>query len=120
MQSIRPSVLRLGCAALAALALATAGCETNSDVAADATATGQVLAIDPDAVTLAAATAHTVDFAAAGGSGRYEWKLATTNYGTLVAAGARAVYVSRAVVGANFVTVQDDHGNSASAAIQQH
>jgi hypothetical protein len=126
---------RLGLAAAGAgLGLAlwvAAGCETNSDVQKDegnGEATDGGLGITPESVYLGAASTNEdsvvtnlVAFEAFGGSGFYQWSVADSNLGTLVANGARAFYTRKTTAGGNFVIVEDteDTGNRASAEVIQ-
>ena len=58
-------------------------------------------------------------FAASGGDGDYAWSIGDTNLGELFVADETAIYKSTTNAGLNTVTVADENGASATAAITQ-
>ena len=109
MKSVQRWIL-LGAGCMGA-ALA-AGCDSSDE--AEAT-----LTISPSAVYLAAGKVSVVTFTAAGGDGDYAWSLGETNLGEIFVADETAIYKSTTNAGLNTVTVADEDGASATAAITQ-
>jgi len=105
--AIRGLVLGMGCVC----ACGMAGCEE-----ADETSS---VTLSPASVYLSAAEVSVVTFTASGGDGDYAWSIGDTNLGALFIADETAIYKSTTNAGLNTVTVADEDGESATAAITQ-
>ena len=92
------------------------GCEDDDDDGS--TGTGN-LSIAPGSVTLDASVTNTVSFTASGGASNYSWSVKDGSLGSLASSGNTAIYTSKTNQGNNFVTVEDNSNNVATATITQ-
>ena len=105
--AIRGFVLGVGCL----FACWTAGCDEVDE--------NSSVTLSPESVYLSAAEVSVVTFTASGGDGDYAWSIGDTNLGELFVADETAIYKSTTNAGLNTVTVADEDGSSATAAITQ-